>query len=284
MKTHAINIADSHGSSLPHFRMKSFLILMLSAGFIGAFTTPTQAFQLPAKVWISGPDSALAPSIDFNLNFNVGTNQDPVNDLFGISFELRYSSSEFLEFVDPFEIHPGGFLLPDVYLFMRHEPENGIIYLAISRKRGAPEQSGSGELFSLPFRFADNAPEKWRTCFVITGIFANDSNGNQIHVDAGETFCVQVREPQLDVLPNPFTPNGDGKNDDLIFEREGGIPENWVITIMDRAGRIIRKLTDGEDRWNGRDSNGALVLPGAYLYIIRDGNEIIRRGVLGIIR
>ena len=258
-----------------------FVLLFAVCSGVGA---PLQAFQLPPKLWISGPDTALAPGMDFNLNFNIGTGFDPVENLFGISFELRYSSAEFIEFPDPFEIKPTDFLQPDVYSFMRHEKENNIVYLAISRKRGAPEQSGDGVLFTLPFRIAEAAPENWKACFVVTGIFANDSQGNQVKVDQGGQFCVQVREPSLAVFPNPFTPNGDGKNDDLIFEREGGIPHNWEITIMDRAGRIIQKLKNGRDRWNGRDFNGAPVLPGAYLYIIRDGNDIVRRGLLGIIR
>ncbi|KAA3620417.1 MAG: hypothetical protein DWQ05_00300 [Calditrichaeota bacterium] len=280
MKSNLINISQRQDFK----PAKNTWLAILSVILLCSFSSPVSAFQLPPKLWIAGPDTALAPGAEFTLNFNIGSGFDPVEDLFGISFELRYSTSEYLEFVDPFEINPGDFLLPDVYLFMRHEKENNIVYLAISRKRGAPEQSGDGTLFSLPFRIAESAPENWKACFVVSGIFANDSDGNQVKVDQGSQFCIQVREPNLDVLPNPFTPNGDGKNDDLVFEREGGIPDIWEITIMDRAGRIIQKLENGKDRWNGRDFNGAPVLPGAYLYIIRNGNEIIRRGLLGIIR
>ncbi len=280
MKTMRLKFDKNHKRSVTGQLLAFWLVITIWAS-IG---TPLSALQLPPKLWISGPDTALAPGAEFSLNFNIGTGFDSVEDLFGISFELRYSSAEFIEFPDPFEIRAAAFLQPDVYSFMRHEKENNIVYLAISRKRGAPEQSGDGVLFTLPFRIAATAPENWKACFVVSGIFANDSQGNQVKVNQGGQFCVQVREPGLDIFPNPFTPNGDGKNDDLIFEREGGLPQNWVITIMDRSGRVIRKLKNGTDRWNGRDYNGAPVLPGAYLYIIRNGNNIVRRGLLGIIR
>jgi hypothetical protein len=83
--------------------------------------------------------------------------------------------------------------------------------------------------------------------------------------------------------PNPFTPNGDGRNDvtyisffvsNLIVERP------VTIGIFDVTGRQVRSLLDTKSsaqayveqnaiRWDGRDNNGRLLPPGLYIYQIK---------------
>jgi gliding motility-associated-like protein len=83
--------------------------------------------------------------------------------------------------------------------------------------------------------------------------------------------------------PNPFTPNGDGRNDvtfisffvsNLIVERP------VTINIFDVTGRLVRSLLDTKStaqayveqnaiRWDGRDINGRLLPPGLYIYQIK---------------
>jgi hypothetical protein len=82
--------------------------------------------------------------------------------------------------------------------------------------------------------------------------------------------------------PNPFTPNGDGKNDltyfsffvsNLVIERP------LQIKIYDVTGRIVRTLVDTKTTaqafveqnavpWDGRDDGGRLLPPGLYIYQI----------------
>jgi hypothetical protein len=83
--------------------------------------------------------------------------------------------------------------------------------------------------------------------------------------------------------PNPFTPNGDGRNDvtfisffvsNLLVERP------VTINIFDVTGRMVRSLLDTKStaqafveqnaiRWDGRDNNGRLLPPGLYIYQIK---------------
>lgn len=219
-----------------------------------------------------------------DLSFRAGSPDAPVSHLFGVAFELSYSDGTYLIFNTPEDALAGDFLQPDVYTFTRHEPANRVFYLAVSRKRGATGQSGSGIVLSLPVRVSEEAPVGWQTCFTLRNIIANDSLGTPITLQPGPTVCIRVSEPEVEVVPNPITPNDDGYNDEVEFRRDGGIPPNWVIQIMDRTGLVIRQLSNGEDRWNGRDEQGKLMLPGAYLYTIRDGKRLVKRGVLGIIR
>jgi hypothetical protein len=83
--------------------------------------------------------------------------------------------------------------------------------------------------------------------------------------------------------PNPFTPNGDGRNDFTFFSFfvSNLIVERPVsISIFDVTGRQVRLLLDVKStaqafveqnaiRWDGRDNNGRLLPPGLYIYQIR---------------
>ena len=99
-----------------------------------------------------------------------------------------------------------------------------------------------------------------------------------------ETGPVKPDDSGFSVTPNPFTPNDDGFNDWTEFRRSEGIPESWIISILDRTGRLIKQLHRGETIWNGNDEAGQQMLPGTYLYIINDGKQAIHRGFIQLIR
>ncbi len=229
------------------------------------------------------PGSVLAGS-PFKLSVIVGSSTAPVNELFGLGFELRYTSSSYLRPIAPVQIQPGAFLQPDTYDFIRHEPDNAVFHLAISRKRGAPGQSGSGEILALNFEVTAEAPPGTRICFSLANITANDSTGQAIALQAGPAACLTVEDVAIVVVPNPFTPNDDDSNDHVEFKRDGGIPPDWVIRLMDRAGRTVRLLTGGANTWDGRDDQGRQMAPGAYLYTISNREQLMKRGVIALVR
>ncbi|NIR50650.1 hypothetical protein GWO43_26130, partial [candidate division KSB1 bacterium] len=139
------------------------------------------------------------------LNVTVGSPSEPISALFGLSFELVYSNDAYLEFIEPVQAAAGPFLQPDTYTFTRHEPENNILYLAVSRKRGAPGQDGFGIVMTMPVRIKDTAPPGWQTCFAIRNSSANDPLGTSIPLVNGAPVCIVV-DDGLAVIPNPFTP------------------------------------------------------------------------------
>ena len=83
-----------------------------------------------------------------------------------------------------------------------------------------------------------------------------------------------VRPPQI--APNPFTPNGDGINDEVTFSFDLFLvldPVDVHVDIYDLSGRRIAQLhTAGSTAgslqvaWDGRDSQGQVAPPGIYLY------------------
>jgi len=76
--------------------------------------------------------------------------------------------------------------------------------------------------------------------------------------------------------PNPFTPNGDGLNEEIIFEFsvfKVNTERPVKVTIYDLGGRKIRELSESRTRasgrysirWSGADAEGSTVPPGIYL-------------------
>jgi len=89
---------------------------------------------------------------------------------------------------------------------------------------------------------------------------------------------------RVELIPNPFTPNGDGVNDEISVRYSLlslSVPRPVNISVYDLTGRLVHTLFDAsqvngryEDKvWNGRDRQGQLVEPGIYIVrISADGD------------
>lgn len=111
----------------------------------------------------------------------------------------------------------------------------------------------------------------------------NESN-NRVHLPVQITETLSTK---LTVRPNPFTPNGDGFNDEVEFNFAGLTLENPTLHIFDVNGISIY-LTDRHSgkrfTWNGEDERGNAVPPGVYLYTLRDHGNNVRSGYVVVAR
>lgn len=72
-------------------------------------------------------------------------------------------------------------------------------------------------------------------------------------------------------IPNIFSPNGDGSNDEFIIQSNDDLTILQSINIFDRWGNLLfvqeDVLLNQAKNWNG-DYNGTSVNPGVYIYVV----------------
>ncbi|MEW6469801.1 MAG: gliding motility-associated C-terminal domain-containing protein [Bacteroidota bacterium] len=69
------------------------------------------------------------------------------------------------------------------------------------------------------------------------------------------------------LIPNVFTPDGDGINDEFWIPSSGF--EEFTIEIYNRWGTKLWETTASEIRWDGRSTSGQPLSDGTYYYILK---------------
>jgi gliding motility-associated-like protein len=66
-------------------------------------------------------------------------------------------------------------------------------------------------------------------------------------------------------VPNVFSPNGDGVNDEFIFISSLNL-KSVKTTILNRWGNVVFTSNDINFKWNGKDNSGQNCTEGTYFY------------------
>jgi gliding motility-associated-like protein len=69
------------------------------------------------------------------------------------------------------------------------------------------------------------------------------------------------------IIPNVFTPDGDGVNDVWYIPNSG--MKQFSVEIFDRWGTKVFETTADQIRWDGRSSSGKLLSDGTYFYVLK---------------
>ncbi len=114
-------------------------------------------------------------------------------------------------------------------------------------------------------------------------LLASNANGC---VDTA-TLDITVLEPSGLVVPNVFTPNGDGANDFFKPVLAEGL-SSFSMTVYDRWGLKMSEVTNESIGWDGNSKNGSLAPDGTYYYLVdakgADGKEYKFTGYVSLIR
>jgi gliding motility-associated-like protein len=109
---------------------------------------------------------------------------------------------------------------------------------------------------------------------------------------ARDAVRVIVEERAKFFIPNIFSPNGDGTNDELTVLTHPGVERVLKFSIFDRWGEVVYHQVDfdGSDRatsWDGR-AEGKEVNPGVFVYLLElkliTGRSEIFTGTLTLIK
>jgi len=183
--------------------------------------------------------------------------------------DITLNNSTFTVSADQFFIAVGAFLVDD--------PVDDVHEI---RLYGKGYDNNLFEIKSNILFWSSLNPAPGRTTFTII-VQVTDRDGNTLE----KFFEINRIRPSFSalVIPNTFTPNGDGSNDTW------GVPalrffEQVRIQIYDRGGMQVFYTENPDIRWDGKMKVKELPI-GAYYWVISI-NETgeIRRGVLNLLR
>ncbi len=129
-----------------------------------------------------------------------------------------------------------------------------------------------------------------------TSVFFDDEESILVTLDAtlscGQaTTSKYVKVEQCEdmchfYIPNSFTPNNDGVNDQLSFMSDCR-PENYSLNIYDRFGKLLYQTENPDDIWDGNSQN-KMVPEGVYVYFVEFKlpyqNKQSKKGTLMLLR
>ena len=130
-------------------------------------------------------DSLQGAGTNFWVDVQVGDSLNPVTDLFGVSFSLHYTNTQYIDVVSPYgsNVLPGNFMGSNVVFLPYVDDPNGQIDIGISRQAGQGGVSGYGPVARIQFSADLNTPHNTPVTFTIDNISAIDPNGAPIQLD-----------------------------------------------------------------------------------------------------
>jgi len=86
------------------------------------------------------------------------------------------------------------------------------------------------------------------------------------------------------IIPNAFTPNGDGDNDNWQIRNIEGYP-NVSYEVFNRWGNIVWKHSGNLKNWDGTDYQNGQPLPdGTYFYVIKLNSPVYTQAYTGYVQ
>ncbi|HNW97147.1 MAG TPA: gliding motility-associated C-terminal domain-containing protein [Bacteroidales bacterium] len=89
--------------------------------------------------------------------------------------------------------------------------------------------------------------------------------------DCEDIICKTIEVEEGMIVPNVFTPNEDGFNDDFYIRCSG--MSYFFLQVFDRWGVLVYESNSPASRWDGKSLSGELSSEGTYYYILHANSE-----------
>lgn len=136
--------------------------------------------------------------------------------------------------------------------------------------------------------------------YLHAGILKNETTANTDSKISGGIYYTQSRAARapnsaetgtefklaVSTQAKMFTPNGDGKNDEINLIFTGNVGAITDAEIFDITGKRIGTMIQKSDLWfvwNGKNDDGRTVLPGLYIYQVKNGDKVFN-GIVVVAR
>jgi hypothetical protein len=206
---------------------------------------PTQASALGTPVLRATGPASVRGKTTFDVTVTLGDTVNPVSGLFGISFVLDFASSKSI--IQVIEVTPGTFIGNDIIFFPQIDTTNGLVALGMTRKSGASNVAGFGQVAKIKFQVVNNTSTS-SFLFTTRDISANDAGGNPVAVQpSSSSILVSVSDMNSVPVgfrleqnyPNPFNPTTKIKysitNAGMVALRVYDILGKEVATLVNEA-------------------------------------------------
>jgi gliding motility-associated-like protein len=166
-------------------------------------------------------------------------------------------------------------------------PATGSVPLSVVFTNNSTAPVGSTYIWS----FGDGSPDSTglNTSHTYTAVGTYTAslviqNGSCSSNTATATIIAEI--PTTMIIPNIFSPNGDGINDEFFIINTGMTSLN--CEIFSRWGQLLYTITAPNQSWDGNVPNGDKAPEGTYMYILQaqglDGKTYKQQGTLMLVR
>ena len=102
---------------------------------------------------------------------------------------------------------------------------------------------------------------------------------------ARDSLTFEIQHDGEIVIPELFSPNGDGVND-YFYVR--GFMQSIDLRIFNKNGRLVKTISDAKEKWNGRTEEGRKLSKGEYRYELKAQLSVCKdfeqEGIIRLVR
>ena len=146
--------------------------------------------------------------------------------------------------------------------------------------------AGGSYFWNFGNGFNSNVQNPSAVTYSTTGVYSVTLFVDVSGCAASYTATILVEEPTTIIIPNIFTPNGDGLNDEFFIKNTG--LSNLTCNIFDRWGVFVFSIQSPQEVWDGRTPGGEKASEGTYFFILKalglDGKSYQQQGPLTLLR